>query len=75
MSKVTVMRDGEYRLLVLAVDTARGACAVSFLEVKKILTKRTIISSDNALIDLNQAQKDLEKHVKEYGVPKLGQRV
>ena len=75
INNITEMRDGEYRLLVLAVDAARGVYAISDAEYLKELTKSSVITSASAMDDLIQAQRALEKHVNEYGLPKLGQRV
>ena len=75
MGNVTSIRDGEYRLLVLEADKARGAYAIADMEAQKELTESNATASTNALKDLIQAQRALEKHVKEYGIPKLGQRV
>ncbi len=71
----TEKQSSKYRVLVLEVDKARGAYAISSMEYLKDRTKIRATTFDNALNDLTQAQETLEKYVNEYGIPKLGQRV
>ncbi len=69
------MREGEYRLLVLAVDNARSVLAVAELDVNKSKSMKTGITAWEAKDALYKAQYKLEEHVDCHGLPKLGQRV
>ena len=75
MGKITEMREGEYRLLVLAVDQARSVLAVAKLDVSKSKSMKTGITAWEAKDALYEAQYKLEEHVDRHGLPKLGQRV
>ena len=73
MNPVTNMRDGEYRLLVLAVDEARAVYAVALSEAGK--PKDFILDELKAHGYLLAAQSALEKHVEKHGLPKVNDRV
>ena len=70
----TKEQAAKYRVLTLEVDKARGAYAIADMKYLKEPTKSSTISSTKAMSDLIQAQDTLDRHVNEYGVPKLGQR-
>ena len=74
MDKITDIKVGKYRLLVVAVDEARAVYAIADMEAKRNPTKEHVIHSAGAMNDVIQAQKRLEQHVKRYGLPKVGQR-
>ncbi len=75
MGKITEIREGEYRLLVLAVDSARSILAIAELDAKKSKSMWTGITAWEAKDALYKAQYKLERHVEKHGLPKLGQRV
>ena len=75
MGKITIMREGEYRLLVLAVDKARSVLAIAETDVEKSKSMKTGITAWEAKDAFHDAQYKLEIHVGKYGLPKLGLRV
>lgn len=75
MGNVTSIRDGEYRLLVLAVDNARSVLAIAQSDAIKSRSLETEVKECGAKDTLYRSQYALEHHVVKYGLPKLGQRV
>jgi len=70
----TKEQAARYRALVLEVDKTRGAYVIAAMEAVKDPTMGNELASSSSLSGLTQAQRDLERHVNEYGIPKLGQR-
>ena len=74
-SRVTNMRDGEYRLLVKEVDRTRAVYAIAIKKSVESSEVEYLKEKLDARDANDDAQRALELHVGKYGLPKLGDRV